>query len=269
MLLAYTWLVVAIQPAATPDWIRRAATATRSTLGASLRSLTANVIGRPLGQEASFALYLALVFGLVPLLALLVAGARTPSTMGLRSPNRLGWRLVLAAIALGAPFQVWMICGSDYATPYLKQWERLGPAAFFVYYFAIMAAEHFFCHGAVVVLSRPDRRWPAPNEFPPGAARHRGLLAWLGFRRPVGDVHGFARITRWCGLADGNVLPIATSALVFGMVHLGKHPRELLLSFPGGMVIAFLALRCNSWLVPFMIHAGTASTALALMLSLR
>lgn len=267
-LLAYTWLLVAIQPTATPDWLRRAAMESRRAIGASLRGLAADVIGQPLGNEASFAVYLAVVFGAVPLLALLVAGARSPGSIGLCPPNRLGWRLVLAAIALGAPFQVWMVRGSEFATPYLRQWHRLGPAAFFAYYFAIMAAEHFFCHGAVVVLTRPDRRWSAPNEFPPGAARPRGLLTWLGFRRPVGDGRGFARFTRWCGLSDGSVLPIAVSALVFGMVHLGKHPRELLLSFPGGVVIVFLALRCNSWFVPFMIHAGTASTALMLMLML-
>ena len=45
------------------------------------------------------------------------------------------------------------------------------------------------------------------------------------------------------------------------MAHLTKDPRELMLSLPGGIALAFLAYRSNSALVPFLTHAGTAGLA--------
>ena len=59
---------------------------------------------------------------------------------------------------------------------------------------------------------------------------------------------------------------MVTSATLFGVVHIGKDPREMLLSVPGGLALAYVAYRSNSWLIPYILHLATAGTALALMM---
>ena len=59
------------------------------------------------------------------------------------------------------------------------------------------------------------------------------------------------------------------SALLFAAVHLGKDPRELILSLPGGIALGYISYRTNTWLIPFLLHASTAGMACALMLLMR
>ena len=50
------------------------------------------------------------------------------------------------------------------------------------------------------------------------------------------------------------------------MVHLGKDWREAVLSLPGGIAVAYVAYRGDSWGIPFLLHALTAGTTLGIML---
>ena len=67
------------------------------------------------------------------------------------------------------------------------------------------------------------------------------------------------------GLPDGCLVAIVCSGFLFAAVHLGKNPRELLLSLPGGLASAYLAYRCNSWLVPATLHVAVAAVTAALV----
>jgi membrane protease YdiL (CAAX protease family) len=67
-------------------------------------------------------------------------------------------------------------------------------------------------------------------------------------------------------LQDHCILPILVSGLLFAAVHLGKDPRELALSLPGGIALGYVSYRTNTWLIPFLLHALNAGTACALML---
>jgi membrane protease YdiL (CAAX protease family) len=72
------------------------------------------------------------------------------------------------------------------------------------------------------------------------------------------------RVTSWIGLQSGCVPAVLASAALFALVHVGKDWRELLLSVPGGIVLAYMAYRTNTWLVPFVLHLATAGTACAM-----
>jgi membrane protease YdiL (CAAX protease family) len=84
--------------------------------------------------------------------------------------------------------------------------------------------------------------------------------------QPLGEARGFSRITCWLGLPTGCPIAIFASAALFGLIHGTKDFRELLLSIPGGIALAYLAYRTNSWLTPFVLHALTAGTACAMLL---
>ncbi len=66
-------------------------------------------------------------------------------------------------------------------------------------------------------------------------------------------------------LPDGCLLAVLASAMLFGLVHLGKDPRELMLSLPGGIALGYLAYRTNTWLIPLALHLATAGTACAMI----
>jgi membrane protease YdiL (CAAX protease family) len=75
------------------------------------------------------------------------------------------------------------------------------------------------------------------------------------------------RLTRWIGLPADCVPAILTSTTLFGLVHVGKDPRELLLSLPGGVALAYIAYRTNSWLTVFVLHLATAGTAFLMIVA--
>jgi len=91
------------------------------------------------------------------------------------------------------------------------------------------------------------------------------VLRWIGMAQPTDGARGVQRFTRWLGLPDGCLDAVLLSGLLFGFVHSGKNPRELLLSFPGGTFLAYLAYRCNSWHAPYLLHALTVLAAGAMM----
>jgi len=211
--------------------------------------------------------YLLLTAGALPWLAMAILRRGHPSQLGCRFPNRYGWRIVLVSYLIALPFLVWMVRGTRFAGPYLAQLERWGGPVFLAYYLANMLAEHFLFHGAMLAAFRVGRRWPDP---PPTADANgvgfNRVLQWLGMAQPLNGARGFKRVTRWFGLPTGCVLAILASAALFGFIHATKDFRELLLSIPGGIALAYVAYRTNSWLTPFVLHACTAGTACAMIL---
>lgn len=218
------------------------------------------------GTELRSGIYLLLVAGVVPWLVLTLLRRGRPYDLGLRCPNRLGWRFTVVGYLIALPFLVWMVRGTDFAGPYLRQLQRAGGVAFCLYYFVNMLTEHFLFHGALLAVFRVGQRWPAP---PPasfdGARGLPRVFQWLGFTQPPPGVYGMRRLVHRIGLPDGCLLAVLASAMLFGLVHLGKDPRELLLSLPGGVALGFLAYRTNTWLVPFVLHLATAGTACAMI----
>ncbi len=213
-------------------------------------------------------IYLLLVAGLVPWAVLGMIRRGRPSDLGFRRPNRYAWRFLAIGYVCSIPFQVWMVRGSGFANPYLGQLERAGAAAFILYYCVNMLTEHFCLHGVILGVCRWDHRWPPPAPTVERDETDSGgrLLRWVGLAQPTDGARGIRGITRWLGLPDGCLPAMMTSTLLFGLVHLGKNPRELVLSLPGGLALAYIAYRSNTWLTTFVLHLATAGTALLMIL---
>ncbi len=224
----------------------------------------------PTSPEARNGLFLFLAAGAIPWLVMLVSGRGRPAELGLRLPNRYGWRILGLGYLIALPFLWWMIGAPDFAARYLDRYERAGAAAFTGYYLINMATEHFLIQGVVLAACRSGRRWPLAIPVEPAKARgYRSVLQWLGMAQTVDASPAGSRATRWLGLPNGCAAAIVTSGVLFALVHFGKHPRELVLALPGGLAQAYIAYRTNTWLVPLVLHLATAATAFGMMLAFR
>ncbi len=230
--------------------------------------------------------YLLAIGLLIPWLIAALLGVGRPSDIGFRRPNRFAWRIVLVGYTLAIPFLWWIIHSPGFATGYLPHYERAG-TAFLGYYLTNMFAEHFLFHGFMLGVFRVGHRWPGPAPvMEPTRSGARGCLVWLGLAQsapivPVSCGTGLqpvksqvenpchTPVTRWLGLPGGCWPAIVVSATLFYAVHLGKDPREALMSLPGGVALAYIAYRTNSWLTPFVLHLLTAVTALLMLLNVR
>lgn len=234
--------------------------------------------------DISIAIYFIVVAGLVPVVLARLAG-RSLADLGWRCPNRLALRYCIVAFLIAGPFLMWMVRSPTIARPYLKQLDQLGFLAFAVFYLINMVTEHVLLHGIVLGLARPDGRWLEPRPIPPHSTGFVGALRWLGMAMPPTVcsneldkreqlTHQFRKqrlleFSAWLGLAPGCLAPMLFSAMLFGLVHLGKDTRELVLAFPGGLAQAYIAYRSNSWFTPFFIHLATASAALLMMMRMQ
>jgi hypothetical protein len=224
----------------------------------------------PVRSELRAGAYFVLTAVVVPWIVMALLRRGRLSDIGFRRPNRYGWRLTAVAYLISLPFLLWMAGGAKFATQYLSELKRAGAVPFLVYYLVNMAGEHFLLHGVILAACRAGRRWPTPGPILPVTARGvRAFLQQLGLAQPTEDAKGPRRLTRWIGLPDGCVPPVLASATLFGLVHVGKDPRELLLSVPGGLALAYLAYRSNSWAIPFILHTATAGTALLILLAMQ
>lgn len=231
-------------------------------------------------RHAANAVYFTLIMTVAPAGVMMLLRRGRPSDYGTRRPNRQGWRLLIVGYAVALPFLIWMVASPSFIPYYIRD-LRASPTTFLTSYTVMMFGEHLYLHGVVLALSCPGGRWPEPRLAcptqpapPEGRAGHtptgRGALAllrWLGFAQARDGARGWCGVTRWLGLPDGATAALLMSTFLFGLVHWGKDPREFLLSVPGGLASAYLALRGGSWLVPFLLHLATAGTACLLMLS--
>ncbi len=231
--------------------------------------------------------YLFVAGVVVPWAGMALGRRGRPQAIGFRLPNRLAWRFLAVSFIVSLPFLIWMV-GSPSFSRYYAPSLRAGIGGFLAYYLVNMFAEHFFFHGIMLGAFRAVHRWPEPAAIDQSATTRTGrALQWLGLAQPGGMPkpasggrgHGarildrakvcqawaVQRITRWIGLQDGCLVAICTSAMLFGLVHISKDPRELMLSLPGGFAMAYIAYRTNSWLVPFALHLATAGSACLLM----
>jgi len=207
---------------------------------------------------------------LVPWLVCAVTGRGRPGDTGWRKPNRLLLRIVGLSFVFSVPFLAWMVRSPGFAPYYQKYLEQPG-IVIITYYIVVLFCEHFFFEGVMLAAFRRTGRWPDPPRLFTDAAaaapsRQRRVLQWFGLAQPVGSTTGLTRLTTWAGLPDGCVGVIVLSGTLFGMVHCGKAGREFLLAFPGGVFLAALAYRCNSWHAPYLLHAGTVTAAATMFL---
>lgn len=213
-------------------------------------------------------LFLVLVGIVVPVLAARLITRTGLRDLGCRLPNRYGWRWLAAGFVIAVPFLVFMAKGSGMAGQYLPDARRVGLFVFLSYYLVNMTAEHFMLHGFVLGAFRRDLRWPArgePSPTDPSASWWRRVLLFLGLSRGP-RTPGQTRLTAWFQLAPDCGLAIVGSGVLFALVHVGKDWREAMLSVPGGIALAILAYRSDSWYIPFLLHLATAGTTFALML---
>jgi len=238
-------------------------------LAHALRTVVDNL--GPAGQQAALVrdgLYFLVTGLVVPYLIMALSGRWRPADLGLRIPNRFGWRWLLVGYVLAFPFQIWMVRSPTFYAYYRGQLEA-GAPWFGSYYLVNMVAEHFLYQGVLLAVLRRERRWPARTTPEPGAdGRRHPWLQWLGWAQSVGQARGWARWRSWLGLPEGCLWAVLVSGLLFAAIHAGKNERELLLSLPGGLALAYLAYRTDSWLVPFALHLSTAGTAAVLMVKL-
>ncbi len=222
----------------------------------------------PMAPELRNHVYMLLCMGIIPYLIMLMIGRGRPADLGLRVPNKIGIRLIMASVILSLPFIVWMT-QSDQFTPYYKPYiARAGHAAFVGFNILNMFVELFLFHGVVLALARQNLRWPATADvYESTVSGARKYLQWFGLAPPTCGAKGLVGVTRWLGIPDGCVVAVCVSALHFSLVHLSKDPRELILSLPGGVILAFIAYRTNSFLVPLIIHLATAGLAYTMMLA--
>jgi len=210
---------------------------------------------------------LSVVMGLVVPWAFMAAiGRGRPGDIGLKRPNRVGWRLVIVGYAVSLPFLVIATRSPAMQAYYRVQMSAWSFGSLCGTYAAVLIAEHFLFHGALLALLHPRRRWPvvpAPAAVE-GIGAYRALR-WLGLSQPAGGGGAVSRAARWMGLPDGCLWAMALQTALFGLIHVGKAPAEVALSFPGGLAMAYVAYRSDSLLTPMVIHATTGLTTLGLV----
>ncbi len=206
---------------------------------------------------------------LVPVVGCLLLGRGRPADTGWRRPNRLFLRIVGGSFLFSIPFVFWMVRSPEFS-PYYSTYLEAGPPTVLTYYVVVLFCEHFFFEGVMLAAFRIDGCWPEPATVVQDAqSGWRRVAQWFGVAQPTGSTSGSLRVTRWLGIPDGCLGAIILSGALFGLIHWGKAGREFLLAFPGGVFLAALAYRCNSWHAPYLLHAGTVTAAAVMFLVTR
>ncbi len=207
--------------------------------------------------------YLILTGVAIPWLAWHMLGRGQLGTLGVRSINRVGWRILFVSYIVALGPVLWMAQSPGFDRYYLDQIERISGRGFLAYYFFSLIAEHFLCQGFILAAFRVGGRWPAsPDHTDGGSNRAIACFRWIGLAQPTSGATGMRAVRRWLGLRPHCAIPILFAGFVFGLLHLGKDPREFMLSFPGGVALAYIAYRTNSLFTPMLLHTATAGTAM-------
>lgn len=204
-----------------------------------------------------FEAYFLLMALILPWIACLLSKRGRPADTGWRRPNRLLLRIVGCSLLVSIPFLAWMVRSPEFL-PYYQPYLQAGALRIIVYYVVVLFCEHFFFEGVMLAAFRADGRWPNPAKVVQNAStRGRRIAQWFGIAQTKKERREFRSLMRWLGIPDGCVGAVILSGTLFGLVHWGKAGREFFLAFPGGVFLAFLAYRCNSWHAPYLLHAGT------------
>lgn len=162
------------------------------------------------------------------------------SDVGLGLPNTIGWRIIILGIVVSVPFGILLMKSRNYGSGQ----NPLSPE--FLMTLLSMIPEHFLVTGVCTALMLPGRRLPSYVRLEPveGNFFKRGLR-WFGLAQSSSNSAG-NRILDWFGLNWFSLFAIVASGALFRMIHLGKGDLELMLSFPGGVGIAYMTIRSHS-----------------------
>lgn len=187
----------------------------------------------------------AFVMGLIAPAALLtLCWRRSPTDLGLRWPDALGWRWTVVGTALSIPVGLWVTALVPPRGSHLT----------YVINILAMIPEHFLIFGVGVALLLPGRRLPNPplpvaNR---GVGKYR-IRNWLGVTAPEPrDVH--AALLERMGLSPASLFAILGAAVLFVVVHVGARPVELAFSAPMGVFCAYVTWRTTSIWPALLIH---------------
>ena len=207
------------------------------------------------------------VLGMMVPAGLLFLSGRRLREMGMGRPNELGWRFTLVGGLLSVPFGLWLVANAPQAVAEVwRDFLYVAPCAG-----AVIIAEHFLISGVFAVLMLPGRRLPARAPIAPvGGAPIRRLLRWLGLAQPT-DASNEPRVLAWFGLTKPALFGVVASAVLFFTVHVGQDNQwlELVLSFPGGALMAYMTLRCRSIWPGVLAHYALNLIPLGLWLAFR
>ncbi|MBP7935672.1 MAG: CPBP family intramembrane metalloprotease [Phycisphaerae bacterium] len=235
-----------------PSWIREhCGSVMRQAMDLYVQQVTI-----PPGGYISHHRVLWLVVGLVmaALLPLSLAAltGRSPATMGLRPPNRWGWRMVVLSAGLTIPFA------------FLFAQERIAmvaphqpPAGLqLLVMLGVSVPEHIFLTGICLASFCQGWRIPTPARLAAvEGSRTKKTLRWLGLAQPTDPGQPLTRrALAWWGLDGPSLLAITCAGLLFGIIHVGAGPTELASSFPGGIALCYLVWRSGSIWPGWLIH---------------
>ncbi len=176
---------------------------------------------------------------IVPAALLYLSGLKL-NDVGMGMPNRLGGRMIVLGVVVSIPFGLLLLNSKNY---HIAE-NPLNPEYMMV--LLSMIPEHFLVTGVCTALMLPGRRLPSEVSLDPvdGNLVKKGLR-WFGLAQGSANT-GSSRIVDWLGLTWVSLFAIVASGAVFRMIHLGKHDLELMLSFPGGVAIAYMTIRSHS-----------------------
>lgn len=261
--LSFFWIV---PRSSMPKWLNQTTVRFRvSFIDYASKALDATVGWTPDGRWR-WAMLSAVMALVLPWVVMAVIGRGRPRDLGIRRPNRIGWRLLIFGYLASFPLLAAMASSPTLQAYYRREIDAYSVAGLFGPYMVVLIAEHFLFHGVYLAVLRPGRRWPiVPEPAPTEGTRLGKVLRRLGLAQPTGDARGVLRVMRWIGLPDACLTAVLLQTVLFGLIHLGKAPAEVAMSFPGGLAMAYVAYRCNSWLVPMLLHAATGTTVLVLV----
>lgn len=247
----------------TPAWFRRAQGATGHAAEIAVGWVVGALGGKGVPPGAAW-VATSLVMGMIlPWLFMALIGRGRPRDIGVRVPNRVGWRLMAVAYVVALPVLFVMARSPATRAWYRHALEGRTAVGLMGTYLAVLVAEHFMFHGILLALLRRERRWPVvPEAAPVEGSTGQRVLRFIGLAQPTGDEVGLARARRWLGIPEGCVGAMVFQAIVFAGCHANKAPVEALLSLPGGLALGYVAYRCNSVLCPLLLHIATGLTAL-------
>jgi hypothetical protein len=206
----------------------------------------------------------------IPALVVLLLGLSFTG-IGWRRPNRLGWRWMAVATLAGVPFGLWLFLDAPDTAKHIQV------NAHYVAGLLALLPEHFLICGLLTAVFLPGARFPeatlpTTSEQPTDRAnRVARSLRWLGLFQPPTErdqaTTTAPRLIRWLGIDAPGSLAVVASGSLFALGHVGKAPLELILSFPGGMAVAYITLRSQSVWPALVAHVGLNVIPLAMLMA--